>query len=284
MFQINEFEKKLKEDNSHYERFMQSSLHNLVELIRRQIPKATAKQVAVEMLKIPTEKWKKYKNTKNYLLSHFPGLATAIGQISSPLTGSIPGYEPGKWNKSKDIDGNWHEFILQGKDNSCGPACVAIVKLAHHPNAKDQLREPEVRGIIAQFESGKQHQGISPLSSDINLHDWKNVGSNRQPLLDALKAKPFPVASARGVSNLSQEAMLIELGKCSPKKPAIIGWNWNGGGGHWTVCVGPSSDKSKLVILDPWHGIQYVKNDLTNFTKYQNGNGSLDFSDPTLTH
>jgi len=285
MFRIVDFEKELNRDNPHYERFKKSSLHDLVALLKRAMPRATANEVAAEMKKISPDKWSKYKNTRSYLLKKFPNLQTAVTQVSSPIGESVPGYSPGKWQRQKDDDGNWHEFILQQKGNSCGPACVTMVKLAWHPGAKYDLREPEIRGLVALFESNKQHQGISSLSPQaVGLHKWKDVGSDRDPLVKTLKAKPFPVASARGVSNLAPAAMLDELRKCSSKKPAIVGWLWQGGGGHWTVCVGPTRDKSSLIILDPWDGIQYVQNDVAGFSSYQNGQGSLDFSDPTLTH
>jgi len=285
MFKLDDFKKELKKDNSHYERFIKSSLHDLVAMLERPMPKATAFQVTAEMKKIPDAKWKKYARTKSYLLRSFPGLSAAQARGTSGLGTSVPGYFPGKKHRAKDADGNWHEFVLQHKGNSCGPACVLVVKTAFNIMAKAQLGEPEVRGTVALFEENKIYQGISSLSEDaINMHNWKDVGSNRAPLIKTLHAQPFPVPSARPVSNLSPQAMLAELRKCSPKTPAIVGWMWQGGGGHWTVCVGPTKDDSQLVILDPWEGIKYVQNDVGNFSSYQGGAGTLDFSDPTLTH
>ena len=281
-FKLEEFEKMLKKDNSHYEYILKSSLHNLVELLRSTGPK-TVPMIAAEMKKVPAEKWKKYANVRKYLLTCFPALAMVFSATTGGTGESVAGYSPGKYERRKDVDGHWHELILQQKGNSCGPACVLIVKMAWHPGAKDKLREPEVRGIMALHESGKTHTGVSALSMEtVGLHNWKNVGSNRDPLLKALQSTPFPVPSARGVT-LAAAAMLEALRACTPKMPAIVGWNWAAGGGHWTVCGGPTKDNSQLIILDPWEGVQYVQNTLSGFQTYQGGAGTMDLSDPTLT-
>ena len=234
MFRIDQFERELRKDNSHYERFKKSSLHDLVALLKRPMPKATPHEVATEMAKITDAKWTKYGNAKRYLLRSYPRLHARVLQHHVPMGESIPGYQPGKWERRKDVDGRWHEFILQNKGNSCGPACVLTVKQAWHPIAKHQLREPQIRGIVALHESGKTHTGLSELSPEaIGLHNWKNVGSNRAPLLKTLIGQPFPVSS-RGV-NLSSDGLFDLLGKCTASRPAIVGWLWAGGGGHWTA-------------------------------------------------
>jgi len=285
MFKLTDFRNELKKDNPHYERIKKSALHDLVALLERAVPKATPGEVAAEMRKIPDDKWRKYAKTKSYLLRTFPGLSTAYAQAGVALGESVPGYFPGKKQRQKDVDGKWHEFVLQRRGNSCGPACVLMVKTAFHPPAKAQLGEPEVRGTVALFEQGKIYQGISSLSTAaISMHNWNNVGSNRAPLIQTLHAQPFPVPSARAVSNLSPADMLAELRRCTRKTPGIVGWNWQSGGGHWTVCAGATDDNSRLIILDPWDGVQYVQNDLANYRSYQNGAGTLDLSDPTLTH
>jgi len=284
MFKLDVFEQHLKKDNSHYERFLKSSLHGLVELLRSRGPKTVA-LIAVEMKKVSADKWKKYTNVRKYLLQCFPELTMQLAQSSGAgLGASIPGYSPGKYERCKDDDNHWHEMILQQKGNSCGPACVLIVKMAWHPNAKDKLREPQVRGIVALYEFGKAHQGVSSIGPEaVGLHNWKNAGSNREPLIKTLHSQPFAVPSAKAVSGLAPAAMLEELRKCTPKTPAIVGWIWSAGGGHWTVCAGPTKDASRLIILDPWEGVQYIQNTLADFQSYQGGSGTMDLSDPTVT-
>lgn len=283
MFTLDNLKKEIKKDNSHFERFKKSSLHDLVALLSRPIPKATAFQIGQEMTKIGSTKWVKYANTKAYLLREFPGLRDQL--VTAPVTvgETIPGYTPGKFERTKDADGKWHEYVLQQKGNSCGPACVLIVKTAWHPTSKGKLSEPEVRGTMALFEHGKQNTGVSSISAEaIGLHAWKNVGSVRGSILNGLKSQPYSVPGARAVTNLPDAAMLDELRNCTPKKPGIIGINWLAGGGHWVVCIGPTAANDSIIILDPWDGVQYLQNDVATYKDY-NGNGVIDLSDPTMT-
>jgi len=285
MFKIKDFEAARKKDNSHYERFKTSSLHSLVDLLKREKPRANASEVAAEMKKVPDAKWIKYPNTKNYLLKNFPNLAAIASHPSTSTGPSTPGYSPGKWERTKDVDGNWHQYILQEKGNSCGPACVTIVKTALYPQAKSQLREPEVRGIIALHESSKTNEGISALSPEaVGLHVWKTVGSSRPPLIKTLRGKPFSVNSARaGAPQLDSAGMITELRKCSSKRPGIIGVDWSNGSGHWVVCIGETKDKSRLKFLDPWTGVEYVDNDANGLNQYSGSTGKLSAKDPIFT-
>lgn len=283
MFKLDDFLKELKKDNSNFERFTKSSLHALVDLLKRKIPAPTAAQVAQEMGKISATKWLKYANTKKYLMAKFPGLSGLLTPTAVTVGPTLGGYAPGKFMRAKDEDGGWHNYVLQGKGNSCGPACVLIVKTAWHPMAKDKLSETEVRGVMALAEHGQKNTGVSAIGPEaIGMHAWQNVGSVREVVLAGLKSNPYPVPSARAVTNLPDAQMLDELRKCTPKKPGIVGVNWNSGGGHWVVCIGPTKANDKLIILDPWEGIQYLTNDVATYKNYM-GQGELDLSDPTMT-
>jgi len=273
------FEQELKKDNSHYERFKRSSLHDLVELLKRKMPPVTAAEVQKEMAKIPAAKWTKYANVKRYLTTAF-NLQTLAAIATKP---SVPGYRPGKWHRDKDKDGRWHHYVLQERGNSCGPACVAIVKRAVYDLVPTQLSEQEIRGLVALAEKGKLHEGISALSdAATSAHDWANVGSLNGGLIKVLQANPHRISTARDAGGMTADAFLDELRKCTPKKPAIVGWNWSGGGGHWTCCIGPTKDGTELVILDPWEGIQYVPNSNPGYMSYMGGTGTLDLNDPVL--
>lgn len=264
MFRWEAFKAELDKDNSHYERFKKSALHDLVELLKRKMPAPSPGEVAAAVKKIPAAKWTKYARTKAYLDREFPMLkqhAVAVGQTT-------PGYQEGKWERTKDSDGGWHEFILQQKGNSCGPACVVMMKSAVHVAAKQKLREPEIRGVVALFEANKQHTGVSSLSPEaVGAHNWRNVGSNPEPLIQTLRAEPFALRTAKGFYGPAA-TVRAKLEECSTKRPAIVGWWWDSGGGHWTVCIGPTKDGTKLRILDPWNGIQYLDNNDTDFCKY----------------
>ena len=281
MFRYDKFEIELRKDNSHYERFRRSSLHDLVELLKRKMPPATPAEVQREMAKVPPAKWTtRYKNVHRYLTQAFHLQAHAAA-TAAPV--NIPGYTPGKWQQQKDRDGRWHNFVLQERGNSCGPACVAMVKRGVHRLAANQVSEQHIRGLVALADAGRLHEGVSALSSVArNAHDWVNVGSMNDGLIKVLHAQPHRVATARDAGGMTPAALLEELRTCTPNKPAIVGWLWGAGGGHWTCCVGPTADGADLVILDPWDGVQYVDNSDPGFMSYQGGDGTLDLADPVL--
>lgn len=288
MFTTQQLKKEIRKDNSRFDS-ERTRLRTLLTILERRMPKPNAYEVAKEMSRVPPRAWTKYKFTRKYLEKNFPGLQTALVKSKIPLRESPPGYQAGKLVRRKDEDGRWFELCLQRRGCSCGPACVLIAKLLWHPNAKGKVREPEIRGLVAQSEARTLHTGVSSLSqATMNLHDWENVGAYRPPLLEVLKGQPFRVPSARPVS-LSKNEMYDELNKCSSKYPAIVYWLWTGGSGaHWTVCIGPTRNRLNLIILDPWDEIQYVRNDRDRFTSYMNGAGTMDHSDalvgPILTH
>ena len=182
-------------------------------------------------------------------------------------------YAPGKWVRQKNKDNKWFEFILQKKGNSCGTASVLIVKQLVHPGIRARLSEEELRGIIALREAGLTNRGISSIGSTArSLHNWQTVGSDPDPLVATLKGEPAPVLKAR-LSWADRTTMFADFQKITPKRPAIVGWWWGkkgtyGHGGHWTVCVGPTSDGNLLTILDPWNGIQYLSNSRSGFSTY----------------
>lgn len=212
-----------------------------------------------------------------------PKLSAYVQAVTATAT-VVAGYVPGKWERTKDVDGRWHDYVLQERGNSCGPACVAIVKRGFHNLAANQISEEQIRGAVALAEGHRLNEGISTLGAQaISAHDWVNVGSNNAGLIQVLKKSPAPVPNARDGGGLSAAAFLERLRQCTPRKPCIIGWNWQGGGGHWTVCAGPTKDGSQLLILDPWTGVEYIPNDALGYLSYQGGSGMLDLTDPMLT-
>lgn len=88
MFNANEFDKVLKQDNPTYERVRTSDLHALVALLHK--GGFTAQQVAAEMKKVSGEKWKKYKKAKAYLLKEIAMLAGLLrGNLANFKTKSL---------------------------------------------------------------------------------------------------------------------------------------------------------------------------------------------------
>jgi hypothetical protein len=199
-------------------------------------------------------------------------LLNAIPAVAAPVTDA---YSPGKWDRSRDDDGHWYDYIRQEKGNSCVCATIVMVKRAVHNLASTDLREEQIRGILALEEAGKLNSGISALSDAAqNHHDWDNVGTGPTRAVKALQKNPYPVPTARILPGKAGQDLLNGIRKFTRKTPGLIGWRWSSGG-HFTMCVGPTDDGSRLVIIDPWTGINYVDNSLTGFTSYSNGQGTL---------
>ncbi|MDE9566583.1 hypothetical protein KKI93_21830 [Xenorhabdus bovienii] len=76
MFVFAEFERILRTDNPSYENIRRSSLHTIIERVRRERGRGTfnARQLAEEMVRVPTIKWQKYSRTRKYLMREYPKL------------------------------------------------------------------------------------------------------------------------------------------------------------------------------------------------------------------
>lgn len=155
---------------------------------------------------------------------------------------------------SKDIDGRWWSFTQQNKDMSCGPTSVKIMKELFH---NQKIGEEVIRGLVGLQYSGKSNTGIS-LTQAARASDarWRLHGAIEDMVLPAVKRQPLAIPQARFVHGLQH------LRSASRNRPAILGFNWEGGGGHFVVCVGPTmTDPSLFVILDPDGGLQYLSAD-----------------------
>lgn len=155
---------------------------------------------------------------------------------------------------AKDIDGRWWSFGQQNKDMSCGPTSVKITKELFH---NQKIGEEVIRGLVGLQYSGLSNTGIS-LSQAARASDgrWRLHGAIEDMVLPAVKRQPLAIPAARFVQGIAH------LRNASRNRPAILGFNWDGGGGHFVVCVGPTkTDPSLFVILDPDGGLQYLSAD-----------------------
>ena len=155
---------------------------------------------------------------------------------------------------AKDIDGRHWTFSRQQKQMSCGPTSVKIAKELSH-NRK--IGEEVIRGSVGLQYSGKSHTGVSLIQAAKNSDQrWKLHGAIEHMILPAVRKQPLSIPKARFVQGLEA------LRSASRNHPAILGFNWDGGGGHFVVCVGPTKiDPSLFVILDPDGGLQYLSAD-----------------------
>lgn len=68
---LDEFMKRVRQQNPHFERFKDSSLHTLIQQLKKN---STSDQILREISKIPLKKQQDYKPALNYLRQTFPGL------------------------------------------------------------------------------------------------------------------------------------------------------------------------------------------------------------------
>jgi len=154
----------------------------------------------------------------------------------------------------KDIDGRFWSFAQQQKGMSCGPTSVKIAKELYH---NQKIGEEVIRGLVGLQHSGLSNTGIS-LQQAARASDgrWRGHGTMENMVLPAVQRQPLAIPNAHFVQGLSH------LRLASRNHPAILGFNWDGGGGHFVVCVGPTkTDPSLFVILDPDGGLQCLSAD-----------------------
>jgi len=119
MFNSNDFDKILKQDNPTYERVLTSDLHALVALLST--GGFTAQQVAAEMKRVSAEKWKKYKQTKAYLVREIAMLTSLIrGELVNFNTRSLTALPGGNikhdavWaSDTGDLEDLAHMFVRE---------------------------------------------------------------------------------------------------------------------------------------------------------------------------
>lgn len=265
-----DFIKEAKRDNWTFS-LKKSSLGPLIQTLGVLAPIPAI--IASEVVKLPDAKVKKYKKALKLLYKRIPGLDKLVAAHQNTRVGQTDQiYLPGKEVRRKDADGRWFTFELQEKGNSCGCASVRAVLKAFTNLTLPS--EQEIRDVMSLHERGEANQGKTKSN-----HDWENIGSVVPSLVMALKN--WGVRDARSVVGHPQA--LTALQGCSGNHPGIVGWWWGPFGdntqeGHWTVCVGPSKDLARLVLLDPWNGVQYV--DAAQYWEYTVDNGAHGWFNP----
>jgi hypothetical protein len=152
---------------------------------------------------------------------------------------------------SKDLDGRFWTFTRQQKGMSCGPTAVKICKELVY---NQRIGEEVIRGLVGLQHSGASNTGVTLLqAAKASEARWNATGTMESMVLPAVKRPPLPIPAARFVQGLGG------LRLASRNHPAILGFNWDGGGGHFVVCVGPmKTNPARFVILDPDGGLQYL--------------------------
>ena len=157
----------------------------------------------------------------------------------------------GAKNRQKDEDGTWYEIPVQTQENSCGPCSIRmVIKLVQNKDVGEEY----LRELVEGAEEGGAYGGTLGQSGVLatgGAHDWSPNGGGTWFVPAALDAVRPPI-------NFTQSIDTSILLKTTKKKPAIGVVAWNDGGLHYVVAAGKNRSGTKLVILDPFNGVQSV--------------------------
>lgn len=175
----------------------------------------------------------------------------AVPHLNRASAPPPPLMQHGAKNRHKDEDGNWYEIPVQTKENSCGPCSIRIVvKLVHNHDAD----EAYLRELVEVAEEGGAYGGTLGQGGVLvtgGAHDWSPSGGGTWLV-------PAALASVRPAMQCSQGTDPKVLLSTTKKKPAIGVVAWTAGGLHYVVAAGKNASGTKLIVLDPFYGLQYV--------------------------
>ena len=195
------------------------------------------------------------------LLAENPAFRGKAAPWLAPQAPRVPLMEHGARNEHRDEDGHHYQLVVQNKENSCGPASIRIViKLVKNEDCgEDYLRE-----LVEQAEEGGGYGGSLGGGGVVvsgGAHDWDPTGGGTWLVPAALQAAKI---------KCTQGPQLSPLRLTTSKKPAIAVVSWAGGAGlHYVVVAGRTKAAGKLVVLDPFYGLQYAPFPPTLTSHYQ---------------
>jgi hypothetical protein len=195
------------------------------------------------------------KGTVETLLNQLIEANQQFRMKASPYLGKVAVIRPvvvvemGAKVTQKDDDGGWHDIPIQTKDNSCGPCSVRMVikKVKNEDVGEDLLRE-----LVELAEEGGDAYGGTlgtvGVIGEGGAHDWSPSGGGTWMVPGVLQGMKIPVASSTNPKDL-----LL----ATKSKPAIAVVEWTPNGGlHYVVVLGPNTARDRLMILDPFFGVQ----------------------------
>ncbi|MGE0760229.1 MAG: hypothetical protein AB7O38_24665, partial [Pirellulaceae bacterium] len=137
----------------------------------------------------------------------------------------------------------------------------------------EDVGEEYLRELVEMVEEGGAYGGTLGQGGAMGsggVHDWSPTGGGTWMV-------PGALAMVRPPIHATQSADVSQLLKTTKKKPAIGVVSWDAGGLHYVVAAGKSKDGSKLIILDPFYGVQtapIVSNSLGNYRPVDPNNGA----------
>ena len=134
--EMTEFERRLKAKNPNFERFIKSSLHSLIALLKT--PNPTKAAVQAELDRIPDKKEGKYSDALGYLRRKFPGLDEVVkGGLKLQGFAGIND-EQGRMNRAVLAMGRCYEVV-----GMCQKAIAKVIGNSVTSKTPAQWSEPE---------------------------------------------------------------------------------------------------------------------------------------------
>ena len=170
---------------------------------------------------------------------------------------------PGTHQRITDGEGHWYEFTTQTTPSSCAPCCLRfIIKQATNRIVDEKvLQEMITLHQSAGLYHGSLGQGGSVESG--GDHDWIDRGTG----LGAV-----PPILARYVRNKELSTLDEAVGgflAATPRKPVFAAVHWGHEEYHAVVILGLNRNRTTLIVIDPFFGLQKVRLDSDNDPCYR---------------
>lgn len=167
-------------------------------------------------------------------------------------------------NFYRDSHGESWGVMMQEKNQSCGPASVAMTEVYYKSSVTANL-ETRVRQLSQKYPGKFTEDG----------------GTNMDNLVYVLRDQGIKCYDVTGAQPAAKVWNYL-YAYAKDNTPVIVHISWTPGGGHFAVCVHVYKSDLKCIILDPWYGLvevygpdlpKYVVGDPTgNFPPVAKGN------------
>ncbi len=174
-----------------------------------------------------------------------------LPNISPPPIPPRPLMNLAKIINEKGVDGKFYKVACQTEALSCGPACIRIIIQLVQGK---EVGEDYLRSLVETLEEGGGVGSESPrgvIQSKGN-HNWALSGVGTW-----CAYIPRLIAQIRPSINCTVKNHSSALLQSTNRNPSIGFISWHGSGAkHFVVVAGKSTDGTRMVVLDPYYGVQ----------------------------
>ncbi len=150
-------------------------------------------------------------------------------------------------NFYSDSHGERWGVMIQEKNMSCGPACVAMTEVYYKSSVTANL-EARVRGLSQKYPGKFIETGGTGVTNLVSVLREEGIKT-----YDALHVDPTRVW-----------AYLYQYAKDST--PIIVHIAWNVGA-HFSICVNVYKTDQRCIFLDPWYGlVEFAGSQIPKYT------------------